>query len=591
MKNFKHITLSNLNKKLLLTSTVLLIFTFALNMNLLNEITSGGFPGRILSFININLFLENYNIFSPKLDNNFYINNLQSIAEYLPALAIIFTILSQVTGTSPQYLMLIPFGVFFTSLSYYTLFKSFFNNFKIAFLSMIYVLIYTLTSSDQIGGYVAAWTFILFTLFILISYKILEKKTPSLIIVLLALYLGLHLFWHTMEAKTLFFIFSLNVVIFILKNKNCKIGLSSSNTSHILLVMFIISIYFKKLLYKDTGYLASISLNSLIQSYFDWFLIIGAKIGIVSIEVQSKSIYYYTQSSNITIISTYAGLALVLIIMIPILISCTIDIIFLIKNNYVINSRLIYIKWALLISQIVLMVAYGLAGGAGPGLIIHFFPIASIIGLLNLKSYYSKFYLKNKKKIQSSQLESKIKFESLNRIIIFIIKKILCKLNKIEGRRIISLFMILIICMNLLYSSPFILNIYNQTNVTYEDSSTVSDWIINKTEFSHNMSQLFLADFKTVGKLLVLFSEKGLLFNYKSFNPSQYQIIIENKLNNTDWNYMIINLKLINEPIGMDQGWNRLKPISHYIDIIESNDNLNKVYNDNLFAVYLQKDK
>jgi hypothetical protein len=550
---------------ILLPSYFLLLFIiYAIYINFNNELTtSGGFPGRIIAFIQYNKFVGNYNVFYPATDNFFYINNMHSMAEHLPALAILFIILSEITAISPQTLMLIPFGVFFSSLSYYVLFKTLFKKKEIAFLSLAYVLVYVLTSSDQLGGYVASWTFILFCLYIIVNYKLLENKKPSLIISLFLLYLGIHIFWHTFEARALFFIVSINVIIHVINILHIKNDSKFlDNTTLILAAMIIVTIYFKKLLYEKSGYLSQLSINVLIQSQIQWFQSIAAKIGILSIKTQSTSIYYYSESSTINSISTYAGIGLILIIALPIIISCIIDLISIVKNKYITNTNLSIIKWSLIFTQIAITIAYAFAGGAGPGLIIQFFPVASVIGIYGI--YNCKY--------ESSMWRS-----------IFTSKKIHCKEKLL---RAIYTFFIIIVVVNSIYSAPYILKHYQQKSISFDDSSAVSDWFVEKTLLSDDMSQLVISDFSSAGKMMVLLSEKGKIFNYECFNDQQLQLITESTSNPPNWDWMLINFKQINLPIKTDQGWAKLKPLSNYMHIIESNARIDKVYNDGLYVLY-----
>jgi len=542
-------------------------FILALHTNINYEVTSGGFAGRILSFINFNRYNSNYNLFSLNIDNLFYTNNLQSIANDLSGLTYLFMILSEITGISPQQLMFVPYGVVFTSFSYYLLYYKIFKNSDVAFLSFIYILFYTITSPDQLGGYVAAWTYLLFSLFILINFRLLDKKRAEFIIVMFFLYLGLHFYWHTMEARALFFILSLNIVIYVSKIMKYDSDRIPPNTFSIFLAMFIVTIFFKEMLYKNTGYFSQISIDTFFRSYFEWFQIMGAKIGISSIPIQIESSFYYVPISKLSEISTYAGLVLTFIILFPIVISCIIDLKYILKGGYRIQNKLSYLKWSLLLSQCILMVTYGLAGGAGPGIILHFFPLATVIGFLELHYYF---------------INSRLKYNRLYEKLTIISKM---SDSHISMEPFIKCFFILIIVLNVIYCVPYLEKNYKPSSITYKDS-LASSWFASNIELSNYLTPLTLTDFTTAGKFLVLCSNQGVLFNYKSFSPLQYKVFDDEISPQFDWNYMLINVKLINNPIMTDQGWNRLEPLSYHIDEIESNKNLNKIYNDNLFVFY-----
>jgi hypothetical protein len=533
------------------------------------EITSGGFVGRILSFINYNMFVQNYHPFSLNTYNSFYTSNLLSIGENLKGLSILFIILSQVTGINSQYLILIPFGVFLTSTSYYVLIKKIFNSFEISFLSMVYILFYTITSADQLGGYVASWAFILFTLFILINFKLMDKKLPSYIIVLFLLYLGLHLYWHTMEARALFLIFSINISIFIFRNLKCEIKEYPKNTYSIFLAMLVTTLFFKEFLYKKSGYFSHISLYNFYDSYMKWFTNIGARIGLISAEVQNNQSLFYTSYSPLNTISSFAGLSLIFVVCIPVLLSCAIDIRCIIGQKRLAFSKLSYLKWSLVITQVILTVTYGLVTGAGPGIILHFFPIASMISIIELNNYI----------LSDENLKDK---NDLN------IKHLLYSIKLTQNQKICSLLIVMVLLQSV-YCFPYVLNYFTQTSaLSYDNTDVSSSWFVSNTKISDNTSKLVLTDFQTSGKFLVLCSNKGVLFNYQTYSPHEYQRLIEGKFDNSEWVYIVLNIKNIDKPITIDQGWAPLKPVTLFIKNVESSNRISKVYNDGLYIVYFR---
>lgn len=323
------------------------------------------------------------------------------------------------------------------------------------------------------------------------------------------------------------------------------------------------------MIYGKAGYISNASLDNLIQSYFEWFQSIAAKIGIISIEAQTKSPFYYTSSSNNMLFGTYAGLLLIVLILLPIFISCIYDLKCIKVNIHKFNN-LYCLKYSLLLTQLILMIAYGFAGGAGPAIIIHFFPIVSIIGIIQLKNYFS---LCSQNKDSYISFFNKFKFKKLSKKLVF--------------DKPVMLFLILLIILNCLYSAPFIMEKYKPT-ATYEDCTPASYWLIDNSNFVNYSSQLVLTDYVTAGKFLVLCSEKGLLLDYKTYSPLIYQLLTENDFRRSDGSYMIVNFKSIETPIMTDQGWTNLNPLLYYIDNIESNQELSKIYNDKLFIIYSQ---
>ncbi|MFZ3383465.1 MAG: hypothetical protein WA144_06030, partial [Candidatus Methanoperedens sp.] len=56
--------------------------------------------------------------------------------------------------------------------------------------------------------------------------------------------------------------------------------------------------------------------------------------------------------------------------------------------------------------------------------------------------------------------------------------------------------------------------------------------------------------------------------------------------NNIQYNYFILNKINMNKKTWVG-GWRDFEPLGHYIGKIEANNNLGKIYNDNIVYIYL----
>ena len=548
---------SELNKKLFPISIFFISIAIASLINLNNEITSGTFVGRLIGFIG---YFNYYDM--SFLDISIYPKEvidygLFSIGNGLKGITLILFIISEFTNIAPKHIILFPFGIFLSMIAYYTLCKSLFNAYNVSIFILVFSALLSFASSDLLGGYASAWTIILFLLSLLVFVKgISEVKSNRYILILVILYFATFLYWHTVEANIILLLISYNsILIFLLilrkimgENQNFKFKLLLLP----LLVCLINSIAFKEFLIKKNGYISNINFDTLYQVYTFWFQKILSQIGLIDLSDKIiKNQYVYVPYSNWIQISSISGLIFILLILLPIILSCILDLKRLFSHNLSWINKFSFLKWSLLMIQFIKTILYGIAGGAGPGLIISFFPIISIISLYEL-----------------------VKDINL--------------LKRIGNKKIVGIYLLIIIILTFTYLSYAISNNIEETKHTrYSELSPTSDFYL-KLDFRGQDVQKTLTDFMLAGKMLTLLGENGHVFKYKCINPHMLDNIISNNKPysaDDDIDYFLININEIQSPLYMDQGWEKIIPLNDKIKIIESRNS--KIRLDGTTAIYL----
>ncbi|ASJ03585.1 hypothetical protein A3L09_10115 [Thermococcus profundus] len=527
-------------KKLLIVGVMCLFITLSAYLNLTYEITSGGFPGKVVTFIYTNF--QNYHYSFSLVDKGS---------------VVILTVLSELLSESPEHILLFPFGIFFTSLGYYVLFKEIFNSTKIGFFFLVYALIGGLASGDQIGAYAGAWVFILLALFILFLYKYtLDSENHKFVVIVYFLYVGLFMYWHTPEAIALFFFTSLVVVLIIVSLMTKMDHKKEINGKYIFVYisMLVTTLSFKELLFTKGGYISQISLSTFVRSYTDWIHLVAVRLRLINVNTKLSNSFYYTPSSKLATVSTVADSILILFIIFPVIVSYIVDIKILISKDYSF-TRLLVLKWSLISTQVLLTIFYGLTGGAGPGITTTLFPIASVISILEIKHYLKWEMFKN----------------------------------------LLTLYLAVLLILNTLGVVYPVVDKVEHPGLKYIDLATSAYWFSEKLSAKEIASKGVLTDFKTATKVSTLLAKRNIQFNYICFTPEYYQVLSGDyhkikKFSDSgslkEFRYVLVDIKYIKKPVEVDQGWIPLKPIATIMGKLNFNHNLNKIYDNRLIVMY-----
>jgi len=548
---------NKLNRKLLLLSIFFVSIAIASLINLNNEITAGTFVGRLSGFIGY----YNYNDIG-FLNVNLYpseviTSGLFSIGHSLKGISLIVIVISCITNLPPRLIFLFPFGIFFSMIAYYALCNYLFNSYKVSVFILVYSALLSFASSDLLGAYASAWTTILFLLSLLVFVRAISKGSMSqFVIILIVLYFGLFLYWHTVEANFILLLLSYNLIlVFLLICK--KVGDVYQNWDLKLLILpslicLINSVMFKEFLIKKEGYIGNISFDILFEAYELWFYKILSKIGLMdpSKDITEISPYIHVQSGNLIQLSSVAGLILVLLLLLPIILSCVLDLQRLFMRDLSWIGRLSLFKWSLVMVQVLKTLLYGVAGGAGPGLIISFFPVISILSLYQIMISNSFF-------------------------------------NHTENKKLVKIYLSVVIIFAFVYLCPTILNNIDETKHTqYNDLASTSEFYIKLNSQGHG-SQTTLTDFMLAGKMLTLLGERGQVFDYKCISPETFRVLtsyerVGDRLGRSY--YILLNTNELKSPLYMDQGWEKIVPIGDKINALDIK--FSKIRSDGITVLY-----
>jgi hypothetical protein len=236
---------------------------------------------------------------------------------------------------------------------------------------------------------------------------------------------------------------------------------------------------------------------------------------------------------------------MLIIIFIPLIFSFIYYDILSLKKKQI--DKFFIIKWSILFSYLTVFILYGLQGGAGPGLIFYIFPIASTISINQLIKYFKK--TNNTKEILFVYLSIFILLQaSMTAIIV----------NNTDD---------------------------NQLEANFNNVYTSSHWYFKHTPLENNATRSTLTDFNTAGFYAINGAKTGYFFDYNVWKPNYYEIYFKDNQNTTH-EYIIINIRDLGEPIYIDQGWNRLQPLSTYQTELNANENINKIYADSTFSIH-----
>lgn len=531
------VNISKLNKKLLSTLILILIYFFFFKMVLINYANSGfnnGFISKAIDQIYIAYTLDKPYFSYSQWKDTAYENMFYGYSDSF-GLTSLICFISQIMNISPISVISLPIGGLVSSLFYFIISNSILKNYLVSFLLTIYFILYSSTTSLTIG-YANCWSFVLFLTFMFVLIKLIYKSSDNkdvpFVLILFLSYFGMMSIWHTMEVRGLAFLLSLNLLLYIIKlnDKNSEFKPRVS----IMIAFFAMTLVFKELWYRvipRNGFDALlVSYTSTLSKYVSLFL--------GDYKYIPKSEFYYMDSgSNLYL---YCEIAMLILILVPLILSLLFVDIYSIKTRNI-DKPLVF-KWSVLISYLILFILYGSQGGAGPGLLFYIFPIISTMSLLQL----------------------------------------LNKFHNYSNKTIVLTYLLIVIIIQISMAMIVVNNTSeNQLKLNSENAHPSNSWYFEYTPIDNNSSRRTLTDFNTAGFYTISGANKGYLFKYEAWNPRYYQIYLQDKTRFAKHEYVIINYYDFDQPLYMDQGWNRLKPLNIYQSKLFNNKNFNKIYTDN----------
>lgn len=120
-----------------------------------------------------------------------------------------------------------------------------------------------------------------------------------------------------------------------------------------------------------------------------------------------------------------------------------------------------------------------------------------------------------------------------------------------------------------------------------ESGMSISNWYINHV----NEESILITDHNTQGYIRYYLNKNGSTENnykYSEFPTSVYKYLVNSKTNiSTTFNYFLIDNKNINRPVNPGPPvWIEYVPLKYYLDDINNNYKLDKVYVSNNFILY-----
>jgi hypothetical protein len=529
--------------------TLFLTISIAALLNIFQEITYTGFIGEQQSFVNYYVETGQASLFNSPGGSGTVRYDILSTGDTLWGLTIHYISLSLITGLKAQSLMLLPFGVLFTALGYHVLFGEIFDR-KIGMIALFYICIYVLNSTDRLGGYVSAFSTILFFLLIFSIVKIIRGcSNDRWFFTFLLFYIGLFSIWHTMESRALFFIFGTAAILGVMN----LIG--NSRSLQILpyaVLAFVITIYFKEWLFAPgaAGYFSQVSPTLLIQSYVE---AVSSLIGSIIDGAGPPSTPWYSpvSANPFGTISSAGRILLYLSIAAPIGVAALVDI------KKIITSRSLgpiadvwsMIMWSLIAMKGAHLVAYGLIGGAGPGMILTVMVVGTIIATQKLTTPL---------------------FQGLSRHDLPSIRQRYAPMVVFWG---------LVLLMATTSLSPMWGYIANE-EASYQELESGTDWYVNYA----SESEEGLSPFETRGKIMTIASSNGDIPQIATLGKRDYiHLAAHNR--SSEWGYLIYETERTS-PMALDQLWEQLRPLNHISEDISSDHHLAKVYADGSIAVH-----
>ncbi len=452
-----------------------------------------------------------------------YLNNL-------PAFSSFIFMLSQVTGISPSHLRFIPIlGPIFILVLYM------FGN--VIFKRPIYSACITYIMYMSFSGpYYSIWPhgfgFMLFIPFIFVFYRVMDKKKWEYIILALLIFVSLHFYSYTAELWAIPFVIFLNVYIYLTAKDKNKYLTTSIATSFIVILLAS-----NELIYQNLSKLGSNSLFDSIQLFSYKFL---------HANNQFAEQFVYQSISPKALSSL--NLMYIILIASPIAILIMIKLYQFIKIRKI---RYVFKKedafwFALIVTAIFPIIAYSFMGVILMGYIMFIYPL---IAFFFVNKHLKKSYLKY----------------SYLFLLIFLITSIVSwnwAVGTSFGGSIIS------------------------SNDNFKEFEPSANWFLKNRD-----DNIFISDHYTGGIFAVIGANNEIPIiksqDYEYYYPPSYEGLVSSNSSNNALknNYVVINDKYIDKKVWAG-GWGDFQPLYYHTNNINSNKNINKIYNDRITSIF-----
>ncbi len=465
---------------------------------------------------------------------HFPIEDVVYSPKYIPGAISMLLLISKVTAISPKELQFFPVVGLILPVVYYAMCKKFSDYTPYIFIITL-IMLNIPTPMTFFTTWPHAFGFLLYLCFIHLLYKVMEHKSPEGVILLFISFFSVHFYSYTAEMWILSFfsciILLISIVFLISKNELVRKKL----LLNLLLSFLVIFFEFNKIFYEAYlprgRFVSTVVESSKVFFYnYDTFFSLG----------ESSNYAYHTEPNLLLSLSGILYLALTLIVICA---GIAYSLYLLLKSkdplNFFISPKVeTYFKYSLLFAGISDLAVYAARGVITLRYVYFIFPLVVLISLKELP-------LKKK-----------------NQVGILLVLLLLVSSHTAlswQGNKI---------------SNPTL----------YKDYEASANWFLE-----NSVQNKALIDLVTGNKYLLESVVRGTYFEKCLITSEHYEMIVnsDNSLMSDLSNYspyLIINTEL--KKINSVQ-WDTYEPFSNYLKDINSNENINKVYNDNKMWIFV----
>ncbi len=447
----------------------------------------------------------------------------------------IIIIISEICGLSAKKTAILPIGGIIVPFTFFALAKKIFNSNALACFFAIFMAYDPSLSPGHYSIFAYAWVRPLFFVFIILTIRILEggKRWEDTLLLFL-IFVGTFFLYWTTPAIMILFLFGVNLLLLIqtLRGKQSKI--KRKLTTNSVLVFTVIYLAFSKILYNE--FLPAVihekygTTTDALAQFLTW----------ISFR-QSTMTEKYTVVTSGNPVYDWILIFRYIIILIPIMVYIFVKLIEVCREQKLQLSldTYSYLMWSIIFAGLAQSIAYAARGHL-----------------------------------------------SFRYISILFLPVTLISLDRLKAERVKKI--TLLILMILVFSGFSYLLLGGLFNLNKTSNIEISaQFLFNKSNYDAKA----LTDLNTFGIYLLegVFQQKSL--SIKLYNSDIYEMVVgtscfieKNNLGEIV-DYVIINKVMANSPTAAG-GWKKYEPLSNYFSEINSNTNINKIYDDSKIWIF-----
>ncbi len=463
--------------------------------------------------------------------------------DYLPGMGFLLIILSKITAISPRTLEYFPItGVISIPIIFVLARKITYNNLEAGIITSI--LIFRWFSISQYGVWPHSFGYILYLLFISVYFDLSLGKRWELVITLMFIFIGIHIFSYNVELWIIGFLLCANLFSWIIQIIRKK---PTVFTSSLLLSFIVIYLTFNKVIFNAY-------IPKLLGSIGDTSISIEYYISTIFRSTPPEAYTYIPPPSPPLLL--FSNLMWFIMAIIPIIIFVTIYFIRLLKIKSLRSLASIDFRDVVFLSLffvwLVDIASYIPIGAINVALTRYFTLIAPLISIILLERSLNNI----------KSIKHKIKYITRTYIVLMLILSVFIFSFTLNTGQIIT----------------------STTKFSYIEPS--AQWFFNHTQ---NIDYI-ISDHNTQGQYSIVGAELNLKFKPEAlYTVKSYKYLVDSNYTSVKnsffrGNYVVLNLELADKKTTAG-GWRDLEPLNKHIENINSNINLNKIYDDRYINV------